>query len=119
MSGNTTIDDQDETGRIPPDSTIAERRREAEEALRFCDERCRHLVQACIDYELPLPVVGYELQDDGGRVCADAELAWQQQRVAVLLPERPEGMEAFRSQGWNVFLAPDLPEGRLLELLSE
>ena len=58
-----------------------------------------------------------QLEEQGAT--ADAELAWQQQKVAVLLPERLEGMEAFRSQGWNVFLAPDLPEGRLPGLLLE
>jgi len=59
------------------------------------------------------------LQDDEGRVCADAELAWEDRLLAVLLPERSEGMEAFEQQGWTVFLAPDLTDEQLRELLSE
>ena len=118
-SGATTYHDEDATGRIPPEPVLAGRRSEAEEALEFCDERCRRLVRACIDHDRPLPVVGYELQDDDGRVCADAELAWEDRRLAVLLPDRPEGAGAFREQGWTVFLAPELTEEQLLDLLPE
>ena len=85
----------------------------------ICDERCRRLVRACLDHGRPLPVVGYELQDEDERICADAELAWEDRRLAVLLPDRAEGLEEFRRQGWTVFLADDLTEEQLLDLLSE
>ena len=94
-------------------------RRLAEEALNYCNENCRRHIQTCIDHDCPLPVVGFELQDDEGRVCADAELAWEDRLLAVLLPERAEGMEAFQQQGWTVFLSPDLTDEQLRELLSE
>ncbi len=118
-SASTTFHDRDEAGSIPPDPVLAERRREAEEALKYCDERCRRLVQACVDHDRPLPVVGYELQDDDERICADAELAWEDRGLAVLFPERAEEAEAFRERGWTVFLAPELTEDQLLDLLSE
>ncbi len=72
--------------------------------MNYCNESCRRHVQTCIDHDFPLPVVGFELQDDEGHVCADAELAWEDRLLAVTLPERSEGMEAFRQQGWTVFL---------------
>src|SRR4051794_1818842 len=103
-SGSTTFHDRDDTGRTPPDPATAERRREADEALRYCDERCRRLVQACVDRDLPLPLVGFELPGDDGRVCAEAELAWEGPKLAVLLPERSDNREEFRRQGWTVFL---------------
>jgi len=59
-----------------------------EELLKYCDERCRDIVRACGDDGRPLPEVGYELQDDQGRVCAEAELAWPTKKVAILLPEQ-------------------------------
>ena len=114
-----TAPGHDSAGSIPPDPLLAERRRLAEEALNYCNESCRRHVQTCIDHDCPLPVVGFELQDDEGRVCADAELAWEDRLLAVLLPERSEGMEAFQQQGWTVFLAPDLTDEQLRELLSE
>ncbi|MBA3302603.1 MAG: hypothetical protein H0U26_01875, partial [Acidimicrobiia bacterium] len=52
-------------------------------------------------------------------VCADAELAWEDRKLAVLLPERPEGAGAFRERGWTVLFAPELTEEHLLDLLSE
>jgi hypothetical protein len=87
--------------------------------LRFCDERCRRLVQACVDHDLRLPAVGFELQDVDGRIRADAELALESRGLAVLLPERAEGAGAFRERGWTVFLAPELTEEHLLDLVLE
>ncbi|MEW6166486.1 MAG: DEAD/DEAH box helicase [Pseudomonadota bacterium] len=54
---------------------------------------------------LPCPVVGFELMDDGGCVVGDAELAWPQQKKAILLP----GGDAkpFIDAGWAVRLADD------------
>ncbi len=114
-----TAPSHDSAGGIPPDPWLTERRRLAEEALKYCNESCRRHVQTCIDHDFPLPVVGFELQDDEGRVCADAELAWEDRLLAVLLPERSESMEAFQQQGWTVFLAPGLTDEQLRELLSE
>ena len=56
----------------------------------------------------PLPDVGYELQDEQGRVCAEAELAWPSKKVAVLLPEQAgSGGGISRAQGWKVFSTED------------
>ena len=86
--------------------------------LAYCDGRSREIITACATEALPLPVVGYELTDRQGRVCAEAELAWESRKVAVLLPERMEAAEAFRDQGWKVFCIPDLADPQpLLALL--
>jgi hypothetical protein len=51
-------------------------------------------------------------------VCAEAELAWPSQQVAVLLPEQ-EGAEAdFAAQGWKVF-STDGEQKELLNALKE
>ena len=80
----------------------------AEELLAYCDERCKDLIRDCGQQGKPLPEVGYELQDDQGRVCAEAELAWPSKKVAVLVPEHQEAIEAFKVQGWKVFSVDDL-----------
>jgi hypothetical protein len=66
-----------------------------------------------------LPEVGFELQDDSGEVRSDAELAWPDQQVAVVLPDRLDAVEVFREQGWTVFVADEVTEDQLLDLLSE
>jgi hypothetical protein len=109
----------DAAGPIPPDPSVSERKLREEEALTYCDERCRGLVQACIDHDHPLPEVGFELQDDSGRVRSDAELAWPDRQVAVVLPDRLDAVEVFREQGWTVFVADEVTEDQLLDLLSE
>ncbi len=94
---------------------------EVEELLAFCDPRSRAIIILCADRSLPLPEVGYgELADEKGRVCADAELAWPDRSVAVLLPERTESAAAFEAVGWKVFSVADLADpqpllGRLTE----
>ena len=73
------------------------------EVLEYCDERCQDFVQSWAESGLPMPVVGYELMDERGRVCAGAELAWPNKKVAALLPEEFDRRSAFESRGWKVF----------------
>jgi hypothetical protein len=81
---------------------------ELEELLSLCDGRCQELLRGCGDGKRPLPVVGYELRDDTGRVTPhQAELAWESAGIAGVLPEALEAVTAFREQGWTVFLAGD------------
>jgi len=97
----------------PPDGS------ELDELLDLCDERCRGLLQACGKGDKPLPVVGYELRDDTGRVTPhQAELAWESAGVAVVLPENPDAAAAFRDQGWTVFSAGNA-EQQILDALPE
>ncbi len=90
-----------------------------DELVDFCDERCKEFVRSWAGKKLPLPVVGFELQEDG-RVCAQAELAWPTQKVAAVLPEGADAHPAFEKQGWKVLDATDLTgkEGKLRELLG-
>jgi phosphatidylserine/phosphatidylglycerophosphate/cardiolipin synthase-like enzyme len=80
----------------------------ADELLDYCDERCKAFLQQWIEQGLPRPIVGFELQDDAGRVCADAELAWPDRKVAALLPERADAKGALEDRGWTVLDATQL-----------
>lgn len=77
-------------------------------------------VRAWAGKKLPLPVVGFELQDGDGRVCAQAELAWPAKKVAAVLPEGVDGHPIFEKHGWKVLDATDLTgkEAKLRELLG-
>jgi hypothetical protein len=91
---------------------------ELEELLKYCDKRCRDVLRACADQGSPLPEVGYELQDEQGRVCAEAELAWPSKQVALLLPEQAEAEAEFVAQGWKVF-STEGEQQKLLDALKE
>jgi hypothetical protein len=91
---------------------------ELEGLLKYCDERCRDLLRACADQGRPLPEVGYELQDEQGRVCAEGELAWPSKQVALLLPEQAEAEAEFVAQGWKVF-SKEGEHQKLLDALKE
>ena len=88
------------------------------ELLEYADERCKELIQDCAAKDLPLPENGYEIQDDQGRVCAEAELAWPSKKVAVLLPEQSEAEAIFQERGWKVF-GITMPSVEILALLKE
>jgi hypothetical protein len=49
--------------------------------------------------------------DASGSICAEAELAWPEKKVAVLLPEQAQYEARFSEQGWTVFLAALLADG--------
>jgi DEAD/DEAH box helicase domain-containing protein len=76
------------------------------ELLTYCDPRCHNLLRAAVARGCAVPEIGFELQDEQGRVCAEAELAWPDKQVAVVLPERAAAPDIFRGRGWSVF-APD------------
>ena len=50
---------------------------------------------------LPVPEAGFELADAGGRVIAEAEVAWPERKVAVLLPDQ-QPWATFEEAGWMV-----------------
>jgi tetratricopeptide (TPR) repeat protein len=86
--------------------------------LEYCDERCRETVRACAGQGRPLPEVGFELQDEQGRVCAEAELAWPSKKFAMLLPDQDQPKAIFVAQGWRVFSTDD-EQQKLLDALKE
>ncbi len=93
---------------------------ETDELVDYCDERCQPFVRSWADWNLPLPDVGFELLDGGGRVCAQAELAWPTKKVAAILPEGADARPDFEKRGWTVVDATDLAnqEKHLRELLG-
>lgn len=48
-------------------------------------------------------VVGYELQDSTAAIIAECELAWEKEKIALLLPEQLNHKQKFEENGWTVF----------------
>lgn len=71
----------------------------------LADPACHELLARCRQAGLAEPVVGYELVK-GLQIVSDAELAWEDRKVAVLLFDE-EG-PAFEEQGWKWFLPEEI-----------
>lgn len=69
--------------------------------------------------KIPLPVVGYELSNELGAGIAEAELAWEARKIALLLDyQLDEGQSVFIKKGWQVFTL-DTNQTMLIEALKE
>ena len=58
---------------------------------------------------IPAPsTIGFELADDNtGATIAEAEMAWEDKKVAWLLPEQAEFADTFRTKGWTVLYSSE------------
>jgi hypothetical protein len=102
----TITAETDET--ITPTEPVERVLSETDELVDLSDERVQAFLRSWIARGRPKTEVGYELQDDKGRVCAQAELAWPERRVAAVLPEGGDQRAEFERRGWTVFDATDL-----------
>jgi DEAD/DEAH box helicase domain-containing protein len=91
-----------------------------QELIRFTDPRCQPLLGALqpviLNNALALPELGYELEGPKGEVLAEAELAWPDQQLAVIL-DAAEG-PIFETAGWRCWSITDPPELTAVELTA-
>ncbi len=81
----------------------------------------REILLAVFDAGRKLPEPGAEIVDESREIVGLAELAWVDQKVAVLTVEQAECAGAFLRQGWQVWTAEQIKQDpqRLLVLLPE
>ena len=93
---------------VPAPHSDASHSKEWAEAMALADAELRPAMEAWADRGVPPPDVGFELVDSAGEVIAEAELAWEAERGAVLLAGRDR--QPFAEAGWRTFAAsePDL-----------
>jgi hypothetical protein len=72
------------------------------------------LVTALAEREAFIPEVGYELGDHAWQ----AELAWPDAQVAVVLAEDGGALDAYRQAGWQARSAADWPVDELCEVIG-
>lgn len=53
-------------------------------------------------------IVGYELLNSSGTVIAECEMAWESDKIALLLPYQMSGIDKFKKNGWTVVTPDDL-----------
>ena len=73
------------------------------EAVSLADPRLHSTMEALAAKGIPPPEVGFELAGPGGEVVAEAELAWETERGAVLLA--PDVRQPFEEVGWRTLQA--------------
>ncbi|GAA3726853.1 DEAD/DEAH box helicase [Plantactinospora mayteni] len=107
----------------PPDDDVTSTDSPWGEVLHYLnrdESGLESLVQALIRRDLPVPVVGYELGDQGWQ----AELAWPEERVAVVLsgaaedPEVQDRDGAYAGAGWHVRTAREWSADELIDRLG-
>ena len=75
-------------------------------------------LHALMDAGLPPPdEVGYELEKDGD-VIAEAELAWLQRKIVLLMPVHADSASVWEAYGWKTLLAVDEWQQRLANELG-
>ena len=75
---------------------------------QIIDDTTMDFVIKCIENEVPEPSsVGFELVDDGGKVIAEAELVWENDKIALLTPQQVESEEIFLNKGWRIIKTDD------------
>jgi ATP-dependent helicase/nuclease subunit A len=83
------------------------------------DEECCRIVANFVEKVIRFPDhVGFELVNDRGEVIAEAEVAWEQEMVALLRADQQEFREVFDAAGWKVFMADSGIVAEIEEALS-
>ena len=82
-----------------------------QELIRFAHPSCQSLLSALqpviLKNALLLPELGYELEGAKGEVLAEAELAWPDQQLAVILDA--DQRSCFEAAGWSCWSIEDPP----------
>lgn len=78
--------------------------------LADVDPSLHPLVEAVATAGRALPSPGFELLGNDGAIAGTAELAWEGQKIAVLMDYEAEYQGRFAQQGWTVYLAADVAE---------
>ena len=73
------------------------------EVFEYAMPECEPLLRACLEAGVSVPIVGYELLNDLDQIVGMAELAWEERRVAVFLPDQEDDVTAFAQAGWRTF----------------
>ncbi|MBF8377527.1 DEAD/DEAH box helicase [Alicyclobacillus mali] len=72
--------------------------------VRWVQPRLRPFAERMASHGIPEPEVGYEMGE--GRIVGEAELAWPEYRLCVLVGEQVDARSAFERAGWHVWVVP-------------
>ncbi len=87
-----------------------------ENVLDEVADEAAEFVEMLIELNFPIPIVGYELEGTRGAVLAEAELVWEDAKVALLLPDQEEDSALFEQHGFRVHVLGNGSEEYIREL---
>lgn len=90
--------------RIPWTEEELSDKKEKEEWQTVLDEVSTEMtagIKNLMNKDLPIPLVGFEMIENAS-VVAEAELAWLDQKIAVLRTDQKEMIKVFTQKGWKV-----------------
>lgn len=79
------------------------------EAKEFARPDCQSFLDSLRAAGIPAPTMGYEIMHDG-TVAGEAEMAWNDQRVAILAEEYSDLQRPLRDMNWIIFLLTQIME---------
>ncbi|MDR0853996.1 MAG: hypothetical protein LBN34_06475 [Clostridiales Family XIII bacterium] len=80
------------------------------------DEESKSIVESLSDLNIALPsAVGFEIENNNGEIIGEAELAWVEKKIALLLPSQTDCTDSIAAEKWTVFCSADGIPYELLE----
>ena len=73
------------------------------DALELADNSLSALMRRLAHLKVPVPTVGFELTSPAGEVIGEAEIAWPEQCLAVLVDKIQPYAAEFQEAGWRVY----------------
>ena len=83
------------------------------------DSRVKDLVEKIYEQGLLLPEVGFEITGKHEQVIGEAELAWPNKKVCLLLEDMKEMALVFKKQEWNVFIPGESSDEDLFRSIAK
>jgi hypothetical protein len=68
------------------------------------------IINKLIDTGVPVPLLGFELENDMGEIVGEAFLAWIDQKVAMIFDNYENDKAIFKKAGWQAFLVSDFEQ---------
>lgn len=92
------------------------------EVTEYIDESCEWLIEKLYNDSIVIPTcIGYELESDE-KVIGDAEIVWENKKVAILTDDQQESKSPFNNLDWKIFMSEDLKDEhqykKLIKLLK-
>lgn len=78
------------------------------EATEYIDESCKWIIEKLYNDDMLIPTsIGYELEYNN-EVIGDAEIVWENKKVAIFTNEQIDSKDKFENLNWKVFLSENL-----------
>ena len=91
---------------------------EVQQLKEIVADECHSFLDVVVSESLPVPKVGFEVVDDADIVVCECELAWPQQKVAILTPDQIEGSKNLTENGWVIYSSGNAQES-ISEVVSK